>query len=173
MYPQVPSTANGVSRLEQIMEMLMSEVQRERELVNAHADARKGLDALLRREQHTVAELQGCVDVLQQQTSELSRMVKERNSEILELIEIAGPNLSLERRRKAETLAAWGAAPDRQNKHVDKEASARGNNPAAPVWVPNASPPLGAAVAEAPVGDLPREDDDAKLKSLLESLRQH
>lgn len=162
------------------MEMLMTEVQRERELVSAHMDARKSTDAQLRREQHTVTELQGTVDSLQQQVSELVWLIRERNTEISELIQIAGTNLSGERKKKAEALASWrhsgSSASSSQQPSFEKshkEASARGNNPAAPVWVPSQTSPALSAVKSPQDQPPPPEDDDAKLKSLLESLRQH
>jgi hypothetical protein len=170
MYPQQP--AMNTSRIEQIMEMLMTEVQRERELVSAHMEARKSSDAQLRREQHTVADLQSAVEASQSQVAELARLVMERNHEILELIGIAGPNLTAERRKKAELIASVrvGAfASSAPGSSSNKEASSRGNNPSAPVWVPSQTSPSLAAMRP----DETPEDDDAKLKSLLESLRQH
>lgn len=171
MYPQQP-VANA-SRIEQIMEMLMTEVQRERELVNAHMDARKSSDTQLRREQHTVAELQSAVEALQLQATEFSRLLKERNNEILELIDIAGPNLTPERRKKAEAIASWRGVHSTSASTTNKEASSRGNNPSAPMWVPSQTSPSLAAMRPDVVSTPPPEDDDAKLKSLLESLRQH
>jgi hypothetical protein len=162
-------TSGNGGRLEQIMEMLLNEVQQERDATTMQMEARKGLETLLRREQFNAAELQGRLEALEQKSAELVRLVKERNNEILELIEIAGPNLSPERRSRSEALAKLRVAGIASKQLIDKEASARGNNPTAPMWVPT-TPPLGATSASE---EPQQQDDEAKLKTLLESLRQH
>lgn len=109
MFPQTlpPTTTNSSVKLEQILEMLVAEVSRERDLVLVHVEANKTLEGMLRREQTLHQETMSRVEALQNQASELARQVAERNSEILRLVELSSHSLTTEQRRHAESLASW------------------------------------------------------------------
>lgn len=216
MYPQSAVMNNAGSlpgqspyKIEQLLEMLVSEIQRERDMISNYAESNKALETMLRREQVAVIDAQTKVEALQNQAIELVRQVKERNSEILNLIGIAGSLLTPDQRHRAEALASWsftqgdvhlygkgkddgpgaadhGPSSRRQIPAGFSDApvsSSRGNNPAAPVWVPPPSSTPASSTSAAFSLDGTSNKDDAssvasptsetnQLKELLEALRK-
>jgi len=201
MYTSPSGTSGNGLKIEQLLEMLVVEIQRERDMVGVHAEANKTLESMLRREQVQNVELQGKVDALQNQAMELARQVKERNAELLNLLGIAGSSLTLEQRHKVESLASWnfghshatpstsGSAEKYQDasgsdtnfpmgptsRRIPLSADTNGLRHGAPVWVPQSSSAASDVVVSSKelTLDVSSPTSETKhLRDLLEQLRK-
>lgn len=116
------SSASGsatLPRAEQLMELLLAEIHRERDLVSVHTEANKTLESMLRKEQQQHAETAARAEGLANQAIELTRQVSERNAEILRLLEVCGSSLTGEQRRRAESLASWNFGTEGHSEHTN------------------------------------------------------
>ena len=99
----------GTYKIEQLLEMLMGEVNRERDLVSVLNEANKNLEGLLRKEQAVTLDAKQRVEALQKEATDLSRKVGERNSMILKLLEKAGDRIPQDLAKRADALVCWGS----------------------------------------------------------------
>ena len=187
---------SGPQRVEFLVEMLVTEVAKERDLVNIHVEANKTLEVMLRREQALHAEAGAQVESLMAQVGELTRLVNERNQEILRLVDAAGSRLAPEQQARALALTQWRSSqndkfwspePERQAVDVSGPSSRRAlPPPPPPAAQPSTLKPIdespnsssrptfygGSSTATKQQQSALDEADESKLRDLLEALRQ-